>query len=146
MRTVNIYTDGACKGNPGAGGYGVILEYNGHKKELSGGFAETTNNKMELLAAITGLEALKEPCSVTLYSDSKYLTDSVNKRWVFAWRKNNWVKSDKKKALNVDLWERLLKQMDRHEVTFVWIKGHDGHPENERCDELAVAAAEKAKE
>ena len=146
MRTVNIYTDGACKGNPGAGGYGVILEYNGHKKELSGGFAETTNNKMELLAAIAGLEALKEPCSVTLYSDSKYLTDSVNKRWVFAWRKNNWVKSDKKKALNVDLWERLLKQMDRHEVTFVWIKGHDGHPENERCDELAVAAAEKAKE
>lgn len=143
MKSVNIYTDGACKGNPGPGGYGVILEYNGKRRELSEGFKETTNNRMELMAAIVGLKALKEPCKVDLYSDSKYLVDSVTKRWVYSWRKNNWVKSDKKKALNVDLWTELLELMDIHEVTFIWVKGHDGHKENERCDELAVKAAER---
>lgn len=143
MKSVNIYTDGACKGNPGPGGYGVILEYNGKRKELSEGFRETTNNRMELTAAIVGLKALKEPCRVDLYSDSKYLVDSVTKGWVFAWRKNNWVKSDKKKALNVDLWTELLDQMNIHDITFIWVKGHDGHHENERCDELAVRAAER---
>ena len=143
MKTVNIFTDGACKGNPGPGGYGVILEYNGKRKELSQGFKETTNNRMELTAAIVGLKALKEPCNVTLYSDSKYLIDSVTKRWVYSWRKNNWVKSDKKKALNTDLWTELLDLLDTHNVTFVWVKGHDGHRENERCDELAVKAAEQ---
>ncbi|MBQ7646761.1 MAG: ribonuclease HI [Clostridia bacterium] len=143
MKSVNIYTDGACKGNPGPGGYGVILEYNGKRKELSEGFRETTNNRMELTAAIVGLKALKEPCRVDLYSDSKYLVDSVTKGWVFAWRKNNWVKSDKKKALNVDLWTELLDLMNIHDITFIWVKGHDGHPENERCDELAVRAAER---
>ena len=143
MRSVNIFTDGACKGNPGPGGYGVILEYNGKRKELSQGFKETTNNRMELTAAIVGLKALKEPCKVALYSDSKYLIDSVTKGWVFSWKKNNWIKSDKKKALNVDLWTELLDLMDVHDVTFIWVKGHDGHKENERCDELAVKAAEK---
>ena len=143
MKSVNIYTDGACKGNPGPGGYGVILEYNGKRKELSEGFRETTNNRMELTAAIVGLKALKEPCRVDLYSDSKYLVDSVTKGWVFAWRKNNWVKSDKKKALNVDLWTELMDLMNIHDITFIWVKGHDGHPENERCDELAVRAAER---
>ena len=143
MKNVTIYTDGACSGNPGKGGYGAVLLYNGHRKELSGGYISTTNNRMEIMAVIKGLEALKEPCKVTLYSDSKYLIDSVTKRWVYSWRKNNWVKSDKKKALNTDLWTELLDLLDTHNVTFVWVKGHDGHRENERCDELAVKAAEQ---
>ena len=145
MKKVEIYTDGACKGNPGPGGYGVILLYKGVEKELSEGFAETTNNKMELLAAIAGLEALKEKCSVVLYSDSKYLIDSVVKGWVYRWQRNGWKKPDGSKALNVDLWCRLLPLLEAHDVELVWVKGHAGHKYNERCDYLAVTAAEKAK-
>lgn len=138
-KTVELFTDGACSGNPGPGGWGAILRYKGHEKELSGGEAETTNNRMELTAAIEGLAALKEPCAVTLYSDSKYLIDAVTKGWALSWRRNGWKKADKKPALNVDLWERLLQLLERHSVTLVWVKGHAGHPENERCDALAVA-------
>lgn len=140
MKEVLLFTDGACSGNPGKGGYGAILKYGSFEKEMSRGFVSTTNNRMELLAAIVGLEALKEPCKVDLYSDSKYLVDAVNKGWVYNWKKNGWKKSDKKSALNVDLWERLLSLMETHRVTFHWVKGHDGHPENERCDRLAVLA------
>ncbi|MDD2268630.1 MAG: ribonuclease HI [Eubacteriales bacterium] len=143
MKVVQLYTDGACKGNPGPGGYGAILRFGSREKELSGGEISTTNNRMELMAAIVGLEALTEPCEVTLYSDSKYLVDSVTKRWVYSWRKNGWKKADKKPALNVDLWERLLIMLKKHRVAFVWIRGHDGHEFNERCDQLAVAEAEK---
>ena len=143
MKKVDIYTDGACKGNPGAGGYGAILVYAGREKEFSGGEAMTTNNRMELLAAITALAALKEPCEVTLTSDSKYLVDAVTKKWVYGWKAKGWKKSDGKPALNIDLWERLLALLEIHEVTFVWIKGHDGHAYNERCDRLAVKEAEK---
>lgn len=144
MKNVSIYTDGACKGNPGAGGYGTILVYNGREKELTSGFVETTNNRMELTAAIVGLEALKEPCSVILYSDSKYLVDSVIKGWVYNWQKKNWKKSDGSHALNVDLWQKLLPLLEKHCVEFVWVKGHAGHAYNERCDALAVSSAEKA--
>ena len=143
MKQVNIYSDGACSGNPGPGGYGTIIEYNGVTKELSAGFADTTNNRMELLGAIVGLEALKVPCEVTLYSDSRYLCESVNQRWVYGWKARGWKKADKKPALNVDLWQRLLPLLDTHKVTFVWIKGHAGHPMNERCDKLAVTAREQ---
>lgn len=142
MKKVNIYSDGACSGNPGPGGYGTVIEYNGVTKELSEGFADTTNNRMELLGAIVGLEALKEPCEVTLYSDSRYLCESVNQRWVYGWKARGWKKADKKPALNVDLWQRLLPLLETHQVTFVWIKGHAGHPMNEKCDALAVAARE----
>ena len=140
LKKVQIYTDGACSGNPGKGGYGVILNFNGIKKEISEGFILTTNNRMEILAAIKGLEALKEKCSVTLYSDSKYLVDAINEGWVEKWKSNNWVKSDKSKAKNVDLFSRLLNLLDMHEVEFVWVKGHAGHTENERCDHLATSA------
>lgn len=143
MKKIKIYTDGACSGNPGPGGYGVILKYNEHIKELSGGEPDTTNNRMELTAVITGLSALKEPCQVDLYSDSKYIIDAVTKGWAEKWQANNWIKSDKKKALNSDLWERLLSLLKVHKVTFTWVKGHAGHPENERCDELAVLASKK---
>ncbi len=138
IKTVEIFTDGACSGNPGPGGYGVVLRYGKTEKELSGGDSSTTNNRMELLGVITGLEALKEPCQVTLTTDSKYVVDSITKGWVYNWKKNNWIKSDKKPALNVDLWERLLPLLEKHKVTFNWVKGHAGHPENERCDRLAV--------
>lgn len=144
MKNVSIYTDGACKGNPGAGGYGTILVYNGVEKELTGGFFETTNNRMELTAAIVGLEALKEPCMVTLYSDSKYLIDSITKGWVYNWRNKGWKKSDGSSALNIDLWQKILSLVDTHSVEFVWVKGHAGHKYNERCDTLAVSSAEKA--
>ncbi len=137
-KTVYIFSDGACSGNPGPGGYGVILRCDGREKELSGGEAHTTNNRMELMGVITGLEALKMPCKVILQTDSKYVVDSVTKGWAKGWRKNGWVKSDKKPALNSDLWERLLDLLEIHEVTFNWIKGHAGHEENERCDRLAV--------
>ncbi len=137
---VEIFTDGACSGNPGNGGYGVVLKYGDARKELSAGYRLTTNNRMELLAAITGLEALKMPCRVDLYSDSKYLVDSVTKGWVYGWQKKGWKKSDNKPALNVDLWQRLLALLQIHEVNFIWVKGHAGNPENERCDELAVLA------
>lgn len=140
MREVNLYTDGACSGNPGKGGYGAILTFNGHEKVMSEGFVLTTNNRMELLAAIVGLEALKEPCNVTLYSDSKYLVDAIKNGWVYAWKKKGWKKSDGKMALNSDLWERMLAQMRIHNVELVWLKGHAGHEYNERCDALAVAA------
>ncbi len=140
MKKVELFTDGACSGNPGKGGYGAILRYNGHEMELSAGYRLTTNNRMELLAAIVGLEALKEPCEVELSSDSKYLVDAVTKGWVYSWKKKGWKKSDGKPALNVDLWKRLLALMAVHKVSFVWLKGHAGHPENERCDRMAVAA------
>lgn len=143
MKKVELYTDGACKGNPGPGGYGAILVYGGIEKEFSGGEALTTNNRMELLGAITGLAALKEPCEVVLTSDSKYLVDAVNKKWAVGWRKKGWKKSDGKPALNIDLWERLLDLLDMHRVTLIWVKGHAGHPYNERCDRLAVSEAEK---
>lgn len=143
MKKVSIYTDGACKGNPGPGGYGAILVYGTVEKEFSGGEADTTNNRMELLGAIVALSALKEPCEVTLTSDSKYLVDSVTKKWVYGWRAKGWKKSDGKQALNIDLWERLLPLLETHDVTFNWIKGHAGHPYNERCDALAVGEAEK---
>ena len=139
MKTVTIYTDGACSGNPGPGGWGAILEWNGVEKEISGGAAETTNNRMELTGVIEALSLLKEPCVVELYSDSKYVIDALSKGWVYGWQKKGWKKSDNSPALNVDLWERLLPLLKYHEVEFVWVKGHAGHPENERCDRLAVA-------
>lgn len=140
MKKVLLFTDGACSGNPGRGGYGAILRYKDNEKVLSRGFRLTTNNRMELLAAIVGLEALTEPCEVELYSDSKYLVDALTKGWVDSWKKKGWKKADGKPALNVDLWQRLLAQTQRHSVSFVWLKGHAGHPENERCDALAVEA------
>ena len=142
MKNVTLYTDGACSGNPGPGGWGAILEFNGVEKELSGGESCTTNNRMELTAVIRGLQALKEPCIVELYSDSKYVIDALEKGWAVGWRSRGWVKSDKKPALNPDLWEKLLKLLDYHSVTFVWVKGHAGHPYNERCDKLATDFAD----
>lgn len=138
MKKVEIFSDGACSGNPGPGGYGVILRFGEHVKELSGGEAHTTNNRMELMGVITGLSALKEPCCVTITTDSKYVVDAVTKGWAYGWQKRGWIKADKKPALNSDLWEQLLKLLDKHQVTFNWVKGHAGHPENERCDRLAV--------
>lgn len=141
MKKVNIYTDGACSGNPGPGGYGTILEFNGRRKELSAGYKKTTNNRMELRAVIAGLEALKEPCRVDVYSDSKYVVDAVSKGWAQRWKQNNWMRNKKEKALNPDLWDKLLSLLEKHSVTMHWVKGHAGHPENERCDRLAVDAA-----
>lgn len=138
MKKVDIYTDGACSGNPGKGGWAAILVYNKREKELCGSAAETTNNRMELTAVIKALEALKEPCEVTLTTDSRYVCDSVTKGWVYSWKKNGWKKGDKKPALNVDLWEQLLPLLEKHEVSFNWVRGHIGHPYNERCDKLAV--------
>ncbi|MDD4689433.1 MAG: ribonuclease HI [Eubacteriales bacterium] len=140
MKTVEIFTDGACSGNPGRGGYGIILRYKGVEKELSAAFNDTTNNRMELSAVIDALKYLKEPCIVELYSDSKYVIDSVTKGWVYEWQRNNWIKKDRKRALNVDLWEELLQELCIHKVNFHWVKGHNDHPENERCDRLAVSA------
>ncbi len=142
MKRVEIYTDGACRGNPGRGGWGAVLVYQGHERELSGGEAMTTNNRMELIGAIEALSALKEPCEVILTSDSKYMVDAVTLGWAESWRANGWKKSDRSQALNVDLWERLLALLQKHKVTFVWVKGHDGHPYNERCDRLATAFAD----
>ncbi len=138
MKKVEIYTDGACSGNPGPGGWGAVLVYNGKEKEMSGGDGETTNNRMELMAALSALEALREPCEVVLTSDSKYLVDAIEKGWLESWVKKGWKKSDGKPALNIDLWKRILVQLERHKVEFIWIKGHAGHPYNERCDEMAV--------
>lgn len=138
MKKVEIFTDGACSGNPGPGGWGAILKYNGREKELSGGEKETTNNRMELTGVIQALKALKEPCIVTVTTDSKYVCDAINLEWVYKWRSNGWRKADKKPALNVDLWEQLLDLLQTHTVTFQWVKGHNDHPENERCDKLAV--------
>ena len=143
MKQVTIYTDGACSGNPGPGGWGAILEWNGREKELSGGERETTNNRMELSGVIFALSALKEPCAVDLYTDSKYVFDAVDKGWVYTWRKNGWRKADKKPALNVDLWERLLPLLEKHRVTWHWVKGHAENEKNNRCDALAVAQSKK---
>ncbi len=143
IKTVDIYTDGACSGNPGNGGYGAVLLYNGARKELSAGYRLTTNNRMEVLAVIKALETLKEPCRVNLYSDSKYVVDAISKGWVRKWKANGWKKADKSRALNVDLWERLLSLLEVHEVKFIWVKGHADNAENERCDFLARSAIEK---
>jgi len=145
MKKVNLYTDGACSGNPGPGGWGAILEYDGHIKELCGGEAETTNNRMELTAVIEGLSALKYPCEVTLISDSKYIIDAITEGWVYKWKENNWMRNKRDKALNPDLWEKLLIEIEKHKMTYVWVKGHAGHPENERCDEMAVKESMKFK-
>ena len=145
MKHVEIFTDGACSGNPGKGGWGAVLRFNGAEKELCGGERETTNNRMELTAVIRGLEALKEPCAVDLYSDSKYVIDALEKGWAKSWRARGWVKGDKKPALNPDLWERLLDLCDTHQVTLHWVKGHAQNPYNNRCDELAVSEWQKLK-
>ncbi len=145
MKKVEIFTDGACSGNPGPGGWGAILRCNGTEKEISGGEKNTTNNRMELTAVISALSALKYPCEVTVTTDSKYVCDAVTQGWVYSWKKNGWRKADKKPALNPDLWGELLKLLEIHKVTFVWVKGHNEHPENERCDKLAVSEWEKFK-
>ena len=142
-RTVNIYTDGACSGNPGPGGWAAILEFNGHRKEISGFMAGTTNNRMELFAAISALGALKEPCNVNLYSDSNYMIQAFNEHWIDNWKKNGWKTSDKGTVENQDLWFILLKLTTKHHVTFLKVKGHSDHPENNRCDELARAAIDE---
>ena len=145
MQIVNIYTDGACSGNPGPGGFGIILQYGEHRKEISQGFDNTTNNRMELLAVITALEALKTPCTVDLYSDSKYVIDAIQKGWAVKWRSQNWMRTPKEPAKNPDLWERLLNLLDIHDVTFHWVKGHAQNENNNRCDQLAVEAWKKIK-
>lgn len=145
MKHVDIYTDGACRGNPGVGGWGAVLVYLSKERELSGGENPTTNNRMELTAAIKALEALREPCEVTLCTDSKYLCDAVTLGWAEGWRARGWKKGDGKPALNPDLWEKLLSLLKKHSVTFVWVKGHNGHPYNERCDALATAYADSLK-
>ncbi len=142
MKTVNIYTDGACKGNPGAGGWAAILECDGHEKELCGGENPTTNNRMELTAAIEGLKALKTECKVNLYSDSQYLINAINKGWLESWKSKGWKKADKSKVLNDDLWKELDALLEKYDVTFFWVRGHDGHIYNERCDTLASNKAE----
>lgn len=142
MKHVDIYTDGACRGNPGRGGWGAILVYGKKEKEMSGGEPMTTNNRMELMAAIAAMEALREPCEITLTSDSKYLTDAINKGWLASWKKNGWKKADKSPVLNVELWERIDRLLTVHKVTFVWVHGHRGHIYNERCDVLATTFAD----
>ncbi|MCD8144422.1 MAG: ribonuclease HI [Oscillospiraceae bacterium] len=146
MKTVTLYTDGACSGNPGPGGWACILLYGEHRKELSGGERNTTNNRMELTAVIQGLKALNRPCQVELYSDSKYVIDALEKGWAVGWRKRGWVKSDKKPALNPDLWEELLNLCQIHRMSYHWVKGHASDPYNDRCDQLAVAEWKKLKE
>ena len=143
MKIVTIYTDGACSGNPGPGGWGAILEWQGHEKELSGGEAQTTNNRMELTAVLTALSLLKEPCTVELYSDSKYVVDAIDKGWLYGWQKKGWIKADKKPVLNVDLWQQLLPLLARHNVRLHWVKGHAENEKNNRCDQLAVAESKK---
>ena len=143
MKKVNMYTDGACKGNPGAGGYGCILVFGEREKVISGGEKSTTNNRMELSAVIAGLSALKEPCEVTITSDSKYVVSAIEEGWLSSWIKNGWKKSDKKPVLNVDLWQKYLEVSAAHKIKYVWVRGHNGHEYNERCDALAVLEAEK---
>lgn len=142
-KQVEIYTDGACSGNPGPGGYGAILCYKGTEKELSEGFPETTNNQMELQGAIAGLSALKEPCQVTLYTDSQYVVNGITKGWAKRWRENGWMRNKKERAQNSELWEKLLQLCEYHEASFIWVKGHADHPYNNRCDALAVAATKQ---
>ena len=146
MKKVELYTDGACRGNPGRGGWGAILVYGDKEKELSGGEPMTTNNRMELMAAIEGLAALRVPCEVTLTSDSKYLVDAINKGWLESWKKNGWRKADKSAVLNVELWKKIDVLLAVHDVSFVWVHGHTGHPYNERCDALATAFADSFEE
>ena len=143
MKQVEVYTDGACSGNPGPGGWGAILEWQGHEKELSGGEAQTTNNRMELTAVLTALSLLKEPCTVELYSDSKYVVDAIDKGWLYGWQKKGWIQADKKPVLNVDLWQQLLPLLARHNVRLHWVKGHAENEKNNRCDQLAVAESKK---
>ncbi|HMV47437.1 MAG TPA: ribonuclease HI [Blastocatellia bacterium] len=143
LKQVVIYTDGACSGNPGPGGYGVVLLYNGHRKELSGGFRKTTNNRMELLGAIEGLRALKDRCAVRLHTDSQYVVNAIQKGWAAKWKANGWMRNKTDKAVNPDLWEQLLQLCKQHKVEFIWVRGHAGNVENERCDQLAVAAAQQ---
>ena len=145
MKTVTIYTDGACSGNPGPGGWGAILQYGPHTREMSGGERNTTNNRMELTGVIRALQTLKEPCIVELYSDSKYVIDALSKGWAKGWRARGWVKSDKKPALNPDLWERLLDLTEIHTLHYHWVKGHAENAFNERCDAMAVAQSRKLK-
>lgn len=143
LTTVNMYTDGACSGNPGPGGWGTILRSGDYEKEFSGAEAETTNNKMELTAVIEGFKALKRPCKVILYTDSQYVANGLDKGWAAQWKANGWRKSDKKPAQNIELWDELLTLIEPHEIQIIWLKGHAGHPENERCDKLAVSAYQK---
>ena len=145
MKHVKIYTDGACRGNPGRGGWGAILVYEGREKELSGGEKETSNNRMELSAVIAALSALKESCKVTLTTDSQYVVNAIEKGWLESWKKNGWRKSDKSAVLNVDLWRELEPLLEKHEVEFVWVRGHNGHEYNERCDKLATDFADAIK-
>ena len=140
MKQVTLYTDGACKNNPGPGGYGVVLLFDSHRKELSAGYRKTTNNRMEILAAVAGLKALKEPCQVRLYSDSQYLVNAMEKGWASRWQANGWKRNSKERAINPDLWEKLLELCKIHRVEFIWVRGHAGHIENERCDTLATSA------
>lgn len=140
MKRIEAFTDGACKGNPGPGGWGVVLRMGSHEKELSGHDPQTTNNRMELTAVIRALDALKEPCHVALHTDSRYVIDGITK-WIFGWQKNGWINSQKKPVLNADLWQQLLESRRRHRIDWIWVKGHDGHPENERADRLASDAA-----
>ena len=144
LKRVTIYTDGACLGNPGPGGYGVVLLFGAHRRELSGGFRRTTNNRMELLAVVVGLRSLKEACRATVYSDSQYVVNSIEKGWAARWRSNGWKRNRTEKAINADLWEQLLELCEKHDVKMVWVRGHSGVKENERCDQLSVAAANKA--
>lgn len=143
MKQIELFTDGACSGNPGPGGWGAILRYGEREKELSGGAPQTTNNRMELTAVIEGLAALKESCEVTIVSDSRYVVDGIEKGWAKSWKRNGWRKADKKPALNADLWDKLLTLLEFHQVRFRWVHGHQGHPENERCDQMAVMESQK---
>ncbi len=145
MKKIKIYTDGACSGNPGPGGWGAVLIYKSHKKEISGSEINTTNNRMELTALIKALEALKEKCEIEIFTDSKYICDSIQKGWAKSWQKNGWKKSNKKPAINSDLWKKLLALLEKHVYTINWIKGHNGHPENELCDKLATDEIQKIK-
>ncbi len=143
MKQVDIYTDGACSKNPGPGGWAAILKYGKYEREISGGEKETTNNRMELLAVISALSALTEPCKVTVHSDSKYIIDAINKGWAKKWKTNGWMRNKKDKAINSDLFDQLLNLLEKHSVSFEWVKGHSGHPQNERCDKLAVKNSKK---
>ena len=143
IKKVQMYTDGACSGNPGPGGYGTILRYGEIEKKLSGGEAQTTNNRMELMAVIVGLKALNQKCCVDIYSDSKYFIDAIDKGWAKKWKSNGWMRNKKEKALNPDLWEEVLSLLEKHDVTLHWVKGHNGHPENEECDRMAVEQSKK---
>ena len=145
MKHVDIFTDGACKRNPGPGGWAAILRFGEHEKEISGGDINTTNNRMEITAVIMALKLLKEPCEITLYSDSQYVCNAIKLGWARKWKANNWMRNSKDPALNSDLWEMILQEMSKHKVTTIWVKGHAGHPENERCDKLATKQAKKFK-